>query len=124
MTTGRLSSRAAMIFASVAAPPARLADEHIDRVTLEMVPLFGEGERPASDEDLVETQRQALTRWIDEANQKAYVGRGAEGRDLAGADGEPGAPPNPTDNRSGRFHAVDLDPAVERGGGARAGAAA
>src|SRR5207245_5564454 len=71
---------------------ARFADEHVDRVTLELVPLLGEGKGSTSDDDLVKAQRQPLARRVDEAHEKADCGGRREAGDLPGTDGEKGTP--------------------------------
>ena len=83
-------------------------------MSFEPMALLGQGEGPASDDYLVRAQRQGSARRIDEPNEKVHPGRRRKARDLAGADGEEGAPSEPTDDSGRGRHAVDLDPAVER----------
>ena len=79
MMTGRPSSRAAISFASVAAPPLALQTSTSMRGA-PSVALLGEGERAAPEDHIVRAKGRGLARRVDEADQKMHAGHGAKRR--------------------------------------------
>ena len=95
-------------------PAARPGNHDVDRVALQQEALFRDAERPAPKNHLAGSQRQLLARRVDHPNREAPLGSRRESGERAGADGQPGAPADPSDKESGGRGAVDLDPAIER----------
>jgi len=92
----------------------RLANEHINRVTLNVAALIRQGERPTSDDHFIRLQREALVWRIDYANQKMDCGEGPESGNLAPAYRKPNPTPGAAENLSSGRNIVNIDPVVER----------
>jgi len=114
MMTGRLALARGDQFGLGGGAAARLADQHVDGVTLQQMLLLGEAEGSASEKHLVKPEGKRFGGCMDQSYQKAHFGDMREGIELAGADGEPGAAADFADQRGGGGEIGDLDPAVER----------